>query len=79
MGFVKLAPAMEEIIYDFAEIIAGCFDRDSNFERVMRENFGCKDEIKGIKFEFNDIPFTVRKGSSDAKNIVKEYLRELYK
>ena len=75
-GFVIIEPYAGDNIVDFAEIIAGCFNEDSNFfAKVLQAYDYDASEItfKGIKFVFNDVPVTVTKENADVEKILQQW------
>lgn len=80
-GFVKIEPVPGGDITTFAKIVEGILQKGSNFERIMREKYDFQGEMKGVKFCFNDIPFTVEKGSANANSthIVNDYFKKMSK
>lgn len=77
-GFVEVEASPGMHIEEFAEIIVGCFEDGSNFERVCRENFiksFCEYVIKGIKLKFNGVIIVVSKENAEVNGIVKAYFK----
>ena len=58
-------------ILSFAEIIAGCFDKDSNFISELLIAFNCDEDTSftGIQFEFNGITLLITKENADKDKI----------
>ena len=54
-GYVELESFVGVRFDDFAEFVAGCFAKDSNFKSEMKIAFGKEKDAKffGIKFNFN--------------------------
>lgn len=66
-------------LYEFAKILSGCFEENSNFaSELLRVKYSCEGSfepcnLKGISFEFNSIPVLVTKNNSSVKEIVKAW------
>ena len=78
-GIVETHVLVGTSIELYAEVIAGCFKTKSNFAkeviRAYKKMCGLdKDtEIKGIKFNFNDVEILVTKENANVKDIIKQY------
>ncbi len=70
-GVATVLPNLDCDITDFAEIIAGCFAKDSNFGEEVMSAFNCNENAKfsGIKFNFNGVTLVVTKENADADKI----------
>ena len=62
-------------IWGFAELIAGCFDEDSNFASELLRAYDCDENtpFTGIKFEFNGVTILVTKENADKDKIYAEW------
>ena len=62
-------------ITSFAEMIAGCFDEDSNFKSELLIAFDCDENtaFKGIQFNFNGVILLVTKENADKDKIYAEF------
>ena len=62
-------------ITDFAELVAGCFDEDSNFVFELLRTYNCDGDapFTGIKFEFNGVTILVTKENADKDKIYAEW------
>lgn len=58
-----------------SEIVAGCFDRYSNFESELLKAFNCKKNTAfvGIDLDMGDITITVRKQKNNKQRIYTEW------
>ena len=72
-GIVEIDPIYATFIGELAPVVEHLLKDESNFERVLKENFHCNGVLKGIKFVFNDVPMTVMKENADGIEIVDEY------
>lgn len=74
-GIVTIDPTLGCTINSFAEIVAGCFDEESNFTSELFPAFDCDEDTSftGIKFEFNGVTLLVTKENADADKIYAEY------
>ena len=73
-GIAIVDPACGTIIEDFAKLIEGCFNPDSNFQDMLKECFNTEDDLIAIKLLLNDVIVTAT-SENDAEWIVKEYKR----
>lgn len=62
-------------ITSFAEMIAGCFHKDSNFTSELFRAFDCDENtaFTGIQFDFNEVILLVTKENADKDKIYAEY------
>jgi len=62
-------------ITSFAEMIAGCFDEDSNFKSELFRAFNCDENtaFTGIQFDFNGVTLLVTKENADKDKIYAEW------
>ena len=62
-------------IKDFSELIAGCFDEDSNFIAELLSAFDYEENtpFTGIKFDFNEVTILVTKENADKDKIYAEW------
>jgi hypothetical protein len=76
-GIALLNPLCGTNISEFAEVVAGCFDEESNFWEILNTCFESENEneLSEIKFEFNDVTVSVTKENADPEWIVKEWNR----
>lgn len=74
-GIAVLDPFCGTCIDDFAKAVAGCFDEESNFRKILAAYFNSEDDLSEIKFEFNDVTVSVTKENADPEWIVKEWNR----
>lgn len=72
-GYVLIEPWTVMFFDEIAEFVLGCFEENSNFERVIRENFEFKGEFKGIAFRYDKNYFKVTKEDANYKTVVEEY------
>lgn len=74
-GIATIDPVSGWTINSFAEVVAGCFDEDSNFASVLLQAFDCDEgtTFTGIKFKFNDVTLLVTKKNADANKIYAEW------
>ena len=74
-GIATIDPMLGCTINSFAEVVAGCFDEDSNFASVLLQAFDCDEgtAFAGIKFKFNGVTLLVTKENADANKIYAEW------
>lgn len=62
-------------ITSFAEMIAGCFDEDSNFTSELFSAFNCDENtaFTGIQFDFNGVTLLVTKENANEDKIYEEW------
>lgn len=62
-------------ITDVAEVVAGCFDKDSNFASELLKAFDCDENtvFTGIKFDFNGVTVMVTKENADEDKLYAEW------
>lgn len=74
-GIVTVDPSAGSDIRDFAEIIAGCFKKDSNFEEEIFKAFDSDENatFRGIKFNFNGVTLVVTKENASKEKIYQEW------
>ncbi len=74
-GIATVDPMAGCSIDSFAEVVAGCFDEQSNFAEELLGAFDCDEgtAFTGIKFEFNGVTLLVTKENSDANKIYAEW------
>ena len=77
-GYATVQPPKGTYIHDFAEIIAGCLIKDSNFdfEVLKAYNRDVYDAFNGIKFNFNNISITLTKKITDSDEICKKWIEK---
>lgn len=74
-GIATIEPMPGCAINSFTEVVAGCFDEESNFAEELLEAFD-RDygtAFTGIKFEFNGVTLLVTKENADAGKIYAEW------
>lgn len=71
-GFATIDPIFCNI-YDFAVIVANCFDDESNFAIEVMKAYNCDTPFVGIKFTFNGITLTVTRENANADKICQEW------
>lgn len=74
-GIATADPMCGCTITSFAEMIAGCFDEDSNFTSELLRAFDCEADTNfiGIQFEFNGVMLLVTKENADKDKIYAEW------
>ena len=74
-GIATISPIGGYNINDFAEVLAGCFEEDSNFASELLRAYECDENttFKGIQFTFNDATVTVTKENAEASRIYEEW------
>ncbi len=74
-GVVTIDPMYDSTITTVAEIVAGCFEKDSNFTRELFRAFECNENtaFTGIKFTFNEVTVMVTKENADKDKIYAEW------
>lgn len=74
-GIATVDPMCGSTITEFAAMVAGCFEADSNFTEELLSAFECEEgtEFNGIKFEFNGVTLVVTKENADAEKIYAEW------
>lgn len=74
-GIVTIVPEVGCNIDDFAEAVAGCFNKFSNFGTAVLRAYNCDENttFNGIKFEFNGVTLVVTKETADKDRICKEW------
>lgn len=74
-GIATIDPMCGSMITHVAEIVAGCFDEDSNFASELLKAFGCDENtaFTGIKFDFNEVTVMVTKENADKDKIYAEW------
>ncbi|MDD3304396.1 MAG: hypothetical protein PHP54_05725 [Clostridia bacterium] len=74
-GIAVADPMCGCTITSFAEMIAGCFDKDSNFASELLIAFNCNEDtaFTGIQFEFNGVTLLVTKENADKDKIYAEW------
>ena len=74
-GIATVDPVAGCSITDFAEVVAGCFEKDSNFGSEVLSAYNCDENttFKGIKFTFNGATLTITEENADAKKIYEEW------
>ena len=54
-GVATVEPAAGETIWDFSDLVEGCFSDGSNFESMLREAYNCPNaKLEAIETIFND-------------------------
>lgn len=74
-GIALIEPLCGTMIEEFAELIAGCFDEESNFQELLQKVFKERCELKAIVFRFNEVVLTVTELNADADKIYQEWER----
>lgn len=74
-GIVTIDPMCGSIITNVAEVVAGCFDENSNFASELLKAFDCNENtaFTGIKFDFNEVTVMVTKENADKYKIYAEW------
>lgn len=74
-GIATIDPMCGTCITEFAAIVAGCFDEESNFGNEVLSAFDCDENttFTGIMFEFNGVTLTVTKENADKDKIYEEW------
>lgn len=74
-GIATIDPMCGSMITDVAEVVAGCFDEDSNFASELLKAFDCDENtaFTGIKFDFNEVTVMVTKENADKDKIYAEW------
>ena len=74
-GIATADPIGGCMITSYAEMIAGCFDEDSNFTSELLRAFDCEADTNfiGIQFEFNGVMILVTKENADKDKIYAEW------
>ncbi len=74
-GIATADPMGSCTITSYAEMIAGCFDEDSNFTSELLRAFDCETDTNfiGIQFEFNCVMILVTKENADKDKIYAEW------
>ncbi len=77
-GVAVAEPMLGDNIISFSEMIANCFDENSNFKSELFRAFGCDKEAKliQIKFKFNEGKVIVTKENADKDKILDEWKAE---
>ena len=74
-GIATVDPMCGCSITSFAETVAGCFDRDSNFAHQLLTAYNADMDavLKGIQFDFNGVTLLVTEENADKDKILKEW------
>ena len=74
-GIATVEPGASYNIYEFAEMVVACFEKELDFEGELNTVFGCnpKTAFKGIEFTFNDATVMVSKKNADKDKIVEAW------
>jgi hypothetical protein len=74
-GILTVDPSAGCTITEFAKVVAGCFNDDSNFATEVLRAYDCDENatFAGIRFEFNGVTLTVSKENADAERICEEW------
>ena len=74
-GIVKVVPYNNCSITEVAEVVAGCFNDDSNFGTAVLRAYDCDENatFTGIKFSFDGVTLTVTKENANAEKIYGEW------
>lgn len=74
-GIVMVEPTLGTSISNYAELIAGCFEEESNFASEIISVFECESNTNfiGIQFVFNGVTILVTKENADKEKICKAY------
>ena len=77
-GFATVQPPIGTYIQDFADIIAGCLVKDSNFDFEVLNSYkhSVYETFKGIKLKFNNIIVPVMKENANPEVIYKIWEKE---
>ena len=77
-GVVTLDPMIGFIIDEIANVISGCFNKNSNFPEELSKVFKKeKRHLKRINFEFDDVLMSVTSRNADKNQIVTEWEKKL--
>ena len=72
-GIAIIEPTCGTEIKQFAKLVAGCFDAESNFQELLQRVFKVKRELSAIVFKFNETVVTVTELNADADKIYEEW------
>lgn len=74
-GVATIVPKCGNDISGLFEVIAGCFNEDSNFGEMVLAAFDCKDKdtFKGIKLNANPLLFLVTAENADENELYKKW------
>lgn len=75
-GIATADPPCGGKLTEFAAIVAGCFDEDSNFAKELFNAFGCSEDahFSGIQFTFNGVSILVTEENANKDKIYSEWL-----
>lgn len=66
-------------IKDISRIVAGCFDKESNFEKELKSKFETEQELKAILFEIKGVILEIEKEKATVGEIHREFRKKLVK
>ena len=72
-GWAVVMPSPGEYIDDFVEVICRCFEKGSNFHKLLNEVYEKNSAFKGICFSFNDVLVSVTKKNCDKDTVIENY------
>lgn len=74
-GIVVCEPILGDEITSYYEMIAGCFEKSSNFKEELLKGYGkAENELfHTIKFKFNGVRYFVYSPNFDEETILKQY------
>ncbi len=77
-GIISVLPPLGSNIADIAKTIAGCFNKDSNFSKMVWEKYNLDENVpfNGIKLKSNDIIINVSSENANAYRIAREWLKQ---
>ena len=74
-GCITVYAAYGEVIYSFADMIAGCFLSDSNFSKELLKTYKREKEVTKVKIIFNDVRYLLDVKEVTEHNVISRWLK----